>query len=162
MHKVVVERELQVPVAKAWEILNDFGAVYKYHPLVERSPIDNGIASGLGAERICHFDNGDQIKERITGYEAGEEYTVEIIDPGDFPLKTAEARLSLRSVDADRSRVRFEMSFQPKYGPVGWVMGATIMQTQFRRILADVLAGLERHAKTGELVDRRQDLAMAA
>ena len=162
MHKVVVEREIRVPVAKAWQILDDFGGVHKYHPTVDKSPIDNGVSRGLGAERVCHFGNGDQIKERITGYEAGEEYTVEIVDPGSFPLKTAEVRLSLRSVDEDRSRVRFEMSFQPKYGLLGWFMGATVMQTQLRKTIADILAGLERYARTGELVDRYDDLAMAA
>jgi len=162
MHKVVVEREMKIPVHRAWEILDDFGGVFRYHPNVEQSPIDNGIASGLGAERVCHFDNGDQIKERVTDYEAGHEYTVDIIDPGNFPLKAARARLSLRSVDEDRSRVTFEMSFEPKYGPLGWLMGATVMQTQFRKVLASVLAGLESHALTGEIVGLHPVLAAAA
>ena len=161
MHKVVVEREMEVPIDKAWKILDDFGGVHRYHPIVERSPIDNGITSGLGAERICHFDNGDHIKERVTEYASGQEYTVEIIDPGKFPLKTAKARLALSSVDEDRSRVTFEMNFQPKYGPLGWVMGATVMQTQFRKILSAVLAGLETHATTGEIVRRRAVQAAA-
>jgi len=162
MHKVVVERELKVPVHRAWEILDDFGGVYRYHPIVERSPIDNGIGSGLGAERICHFDNGDQIKERVVEYEPGQEYTVDIIDPGNFPLKSAKGRLALNSIDEDRSRVTFEMSFEPKYGPLGWLMGATVMQTQFRKTLSSVLAGLETHALTGEVVNRQGPLAAAA
>lgn len=162
MHKVVVQRQIEVPLAQAWRILDDFGGVYRYHPIVEKSPIDNGIGSGLGAERICHFDNGDQIKERVVEYESGQEYTVDIIDPGKFPIKTARGRLSLDSIDEDRSRVTFEMSFEPKYGPLGWLMGATVMQTQFRKILGQVLEGLETHAKTGEVVGRRQLLAAAA
>lgn len=155
MHKVIVERELKVPAAKVWEILDDFGAVHRYHPLVESSPIQNGIASGPGAERVCHFDNGDSIKERVTGYEEGSEYTVEIIDPGKFPLKSAVARLTLDPLANNRSRVGFEMSFQPRYGPVGWLMGATVMQSQFRKVLGDVLAGLETHALTGDVVTRK-------
>ena len=162
MHKVVVQRDIEVPLHKAWEILDDFGGVYRYHPNVESSPIDNGVPSGLGAERVCHFDNGDQIKERVTGYEEGQGYTVEIIDPGKFPLRSAEAHLTLKSVDEDRSRFRFEMSFEPKYGPIGWVMGATVMQTQFRRILGQVLEGFEAHATTGEIVGGRSPLAAAA
>lgn len=162
MHKVVVEREIDVPVAKAWKILDDFGGVYRYHPIVERSPIDNGVGSGLGAERICHFDNGDQIKERVVEYEPGQEYTVDMIEPGKFPLKSARGRLALSSVDEDRSRVIFEMAFQPKYGPLGWIMGATVMQTQFRKILSSVLAGLEKHANTGEVVSRSPAVQAAA
>lgn len=162
MHKVIVGRELEIPASKAWEILDDFGAVHRYHPTIESSPIQNGIKSGLGAERVCHFDNGDSIKERVTGYEEGSEYTVEIIDPGNFPLKSAVARLTLDPLADDRSRVGLEMSFQPKYGPLGWLMGATVMQAQFRKILGDVLAGLERHALTGEIVNRRPPVAAAA
>lgn len=154
MHKVIVEREIEVPKDKAWSILDDFGAVYRYHPIVEASPIENGIPSGLGAERVCHFDNGDRIKERITEYEAGKTFTVEIVDAGKFPLKRAVARISLAPVEEARSRVRFEMSFDPKYGPVGWLMGATVMQTQFKRTLMKVLEGLETHALTGRVVSR--------
>ena len=162
MHKVVVEREMNVTPERAWELLDDFGSVYRYHPIVEKSPIDNGVASGLGAERVCHFDNGDQIKERITDYSAGKEFTVEIVDPGKFPLKTAEARLALSPIERDRSRVSFEMAFEPKYGPIGWVMGATVMQSQFRKILSSVLEGFETHATTGEIVSRRNSVPTAA
>ena len=162
MHKIVVQRQMKVPLHEAWEILDDFGGVFRYHPNVESSPIDNGIASGLGAERVCHFDNGDQIKERVTAYEEGQGYTVEIIDPGKFPLNTAEARLTLDSVDEDRSRFTFVMNFEPKYGPLGWIMGATVMQTQFRKVLGQVLEGFESFATTGETVSRRTELAAAA
>ncbi len=162
MHEVQVARTIDVPAEEAWKIIDDFGSVHQYHPLVERSPIKNGVASGLGAERVCHFDNGDAITERITAYEAGREYTVEITDPGKFPLKTAVANIALTSLDNNRSRVRFEMSLQPRYGPIGWLMGATVMQSQFRKILSQVLAGLETHAQTGEIVSRRNALAIPA
>ena len=162
MHRVIVEREIEVPKGEAWSILDDFGAVYRYHPIVEASPIENGIPSGLGAERVCHFDNGDRIKEKITEYEAGEAYTVEIVDTGNFPLKRAVARISLTPVEDSRSRVRFEMSFEPKYGPVGWLMGATVMQTQFKKTLSRVLEGQETHALTGRVVSRSASLADAA
>ena len=104
MHKVVVERGIGVPVAETWRILDDFGGVHKFHPFVDRSPIDNGVARGLGAERVCHFTNGDQIKERITAYEAGREYTVEIVDPGSFPLRSAAARLLSEDSSGLRTR----------------------------------------------------------
>ena len=58
--------------------------------------------------------------------------------------------------------MRFEMSFQPKFGPLGWLMEATVMQSQFRRVLSQVLTGLEEHAQTGEIVSRRNTLAVVA
>ncbi len=161
MHEVQVARTIDVPANEAWKIIDDFGGIHQYHPLVERSPIKNGVASGLGAERVCHFDNGDAITERITGYEAGREYTVEITDLGKFPLKAAVGTFGVRPAGKDRSTVRFDFRFQPKFGPIGWLMGKTMMRSQFRKILGDVLAGLETHAKTGTVVNRKTKLHAA-
>ncbi len=155
MHEVQVARTIDVPAEEAWKIIDDFGGIHQYHPLVERSPIKNGVASGLGAERVCHFDNGDAITERITGYEAGREYTVEITDMGKFPLKAAVGTFGVRPAGKGRSTVQFDFRFQPKFGPIGWLMGKTMMRSQFRKILGDVLAGLETHAKTGTIVSRK-------
>ena len=70
MHNVSVTRVIDVPVEEAWRTLDDFGAVYRYHPVVVESPIQNGISSGLGAERVCLFDDGGTIREAITAYES--------------------------------------------------------------------------------------------
>ncbi len=161
MHEVQVARTIDVPADEAWKIIDDFGGIHQYHPLVERSPIKNGVASGLGAERVCHFDNGDAITERITGYDAGREYTVEITDMGKFPLKAAVGTFGVRPAGKGRSTVRFDFRFQPKFGPIGWLMGKTVMRYQFRKILGDVLAGLETHAKTGTVVNRKTKLHAA-
>ncbi len=159
MHRVQVTRTIPVSADRAWEVLDDFGGVYRYHPVVERSPIKNGIVSGLGAERVCHFDNGDQITELVTSHDAGHEYTVEITDLGKFPLKKAVARLGVESAGNHRSVVSFDMSFQAKFGLLGWVMGKTVMKYQFRKIITSVLAGLETHLRTGEVVSRREGVA---
>ncbi len=117
------------------------------------------MSSGLGAQRVCHFQDGNQIMEDITAYTPGREYEVEIIDPGNFPLKRAVARLAVEPLADERSRVSFHMAFRPRFGPVGWVMGKTVMTTQFTKILGRVLAGLEEHAKTGEVVGGKKAAA---
>ena len=55
----------------------------------------------------------------------------------------------------------FHLAFRPKFGPVGWVMGKTVMAGQFRKILGRVLAGLEEHAETGEVVGGKPKTAAA-
>ncbi len=162
MHHVHVDRVIDRPADAVWAILDDFGSVSRYHPLVETSPITNGIGSGLGAERVCHFDNGDSIREKITAYEPDRGYEVEIVDPGKFPLKRAVARLSVEPLDETRSRVGFDMSFKPKFGPLGWLMGKAVMVGQFSKILGRVLEGLETHLQTGEVVSRKPRPTAAA
>jgi len=155
MHHVHVDRVIDQPADAVWAKLDDFGGVYRYHPLVVTSPLANGIGSGLGAQRVCHFDDGNSIREEITAYEPGRELEIEIVDPGKFPLKRAVARLSVEPLGENRSRVDFEMNFQPKFGPLGWFLGKTVMVGQFRKILGSVLEGLETHLQTGEIVSRK-------
>jgi hypothetical protein len=47
------------------------------------------------------------------------------------------------------------MSFAPKFGPVGWLMGKTVMKAQFRKTLGSVIHGLETHMRTGAVVSRK-------
>ena len=155
MHHVQVDRVIDRPADAVWAILDDFGGVYRFHPLVEKSPITNGISSGLGAQRVCHFDDGNTIREKIVAYEPGRELEVEIVDPGKFPLRRAVGRFSVEPLDNTRSRVSMEMAFQPKFEPLGWVMGKTLMVPQFRKILGRILEGLETHLRTGEVVSRK-------
>ncbi len=162
MHHVHVDRVIDQPADAVWAILDDFGSVFRYHPLVKKSGIINGIGSGLGAGRVCHFDDGNSIREEITAYEPGRAYEVEIVDPGKFPLKRAVARLSVEPLGDARSRVGFDMAFQPKFGPFGWLMGKTVMAGQFGKILGSVLEGLETHLQTGEIVSRKPRPTAAA
>ena len=62
-----------------------------------------------------------------------------------FPLKEAIAKLSVEPRGAARSAVTFDFEFAPKYGPLGWVMGNTIMAAQFRGVLESVIDGLESY-----------------
>ncbi len=162
MHHVQVNREIDRPAEAVWAILDDFGGVFRYHPLVKKSGITNGIGSGLGAGRVCHFDDGSSIREEITAYEPGREYEFEIVDPGEFPLKRAVARLSVEPLGDARSRVDFDMRFRPKFGPLGWLMGKAVMVGQFRKILGSILEGLETHLQTGEIVSRKPRPTAAA
>ena len=161
MHHVHVDRVIDQPADAVWSILDDFGSVFRFHPLVEKSPISNGISSGLGAGRVCHFDDGSSIREEITAYEPGRGYEVEIVDLGQFPLKRAVARLSVEPLSDARSRVGFDIAFRPKFGPLGWIMGKTLMVPQFRKTLKRVLEGLETHLRTGEVVSRKPRPAAA-
>ena len=45
-----IEADLRVPGRDVWHVLNDFGGHYRFNPLIELSPITNGIESGLGTD----------------------------------------------------------------------------------------------------------------
>lgn len=143
MHRASVSKNMQVTPEQAWDALNDFGGIHKYHPLVNTSPIINGKSSGLGAERVCNFHDGNAIKERIVDYTENQGYSVDIIDPGKFPLKSAVAHITITPASDHTTDINFAMEFQPKFGPIGWAMGKLIMEKQFEKILGNVVDNME-------------------
>ena len=162
MHQVTVTHKFNAPAPKVWSVLDRFSEVYMYHPFVKHSESLNQQDSGLGAERTCHFEDGNKIKERIIAYEKGKSYHVEIYEPGNFPLHKAIALLEVKPEGHDKSTVIFNMSFQPKYGPAGWLMAKMIMKKQFASILKQVLQGLETHLQTGGIVGKNGAVLKAA
>ena len=162
MHNVSVTRRINKSGKDVWQILDKFGDVYTYHPHVKHSQSINELPTGPGAERTCHFEDGNQIKERIITYDSGNLYEVEIYDSGSFPLTKAIGRLHVIEINDNTSNVVFSMSFKPKFGPLGWVMAQLIMKNQFKKILADVLRGLDRNLQTGDVTTRKNLKSKAA
>ena len=162
MHHVSVNHKINAPAAKVWEVLDKFSEIYKYHPFVKHSENLNQQDSGLGAERSCHFEDGNIIKERIIAYEKDKSYHVEIYDPGNFPLHKAIALLDVKPEGKNISIVTFNMSFQPKYGPAGWLMAKMMTKKQFASILKKVLQGLDTHLQTGGIIGKNEMVRKAA
>jgi len=162
MHQVTVHHKINASTPKVWDALDKFSAVYMYHPFVKHSESLNQKDSGLGAERSCHFEDGNIIKERIIAYEKDKSYHVEIYDPGKFPLHKAIALLEVKPEGNNSSIVTFNMSFQAKYGPAGWLMAKMMMKKQFASILKKVLQGLDTHLQTGGIVGKNGAVLKAA
>jgi carbon monoxide dehydrogenase subunit G len=147
MHSVQRSRIVPAPTADVWPLLDDFGGVSRYHPNVDSSRVVNGVESGLGACRECVFEDGGRIEETIIGYEPGESYTVAFTDMGPYPLVSNVVRIDVESMDEGHSRVTFTAQFEPKYGPLGWLMGRVVMEPRFAKQLDTALEGLAAHVR---------------
>lgn len=161
MHHVVVKKEIQASKDRVWNEIKSFGNIYKIHPMIETSPITNGIESGDGAERTCVMYNGGEIKERVFDYVEGEKYSVEILDPGPFPLETSLVVISVSESSKGKTVLSFDLKFKPKYGAIGTIMAKMVMKNQFANILEDVINGLETHINTGQLIGKKGALIAA-
>jgi len=130
----------------AWRSIDDFGNIADFHPHLISSHIVGEQTSGEGTQRVCRFETGGEIRERVTRYLPGRGYSVTIEDTGSFPISTGIARLYLAPTDDGRTRVDFSLQFLPKFGPIGSVLGRFVMKPRFERVLRDVIRGLEQHA----------------
>ena len=154
MFKVEVQHKINAPAENVWKTIDDFGNVFNFHPMVKHSESINDLPTGVGAERTCHFEDGNQIEERIIDYKINKEYQVDIYDMGKFPLNKAIATLGINHDDDQETTVYFVMDFQPKFGPLGWLMAQMVMKKQFASILYKVLQGLDTHIQTGKIVGK--------
>lgn len=161
MHELSISKVINAPKSRVWEELKDFGSIYKVHPMIETSPVTNGIPSGNGSERTCVMYNGGEIKEKVFDYHEGEKYSVEVIDPGPFPIETSLVTISVTEISANQTQVSFDMKFLPKYGAIGNAMAKLVMKKQFSSILMGVIDGLQTHIQTGQLVGKKGKLVAA-
>ena len=152
MHTVSATRTIDTPVAAVWNAIDDFGNVYRFHPKVERSKSINDVAAGEGAKRQCDVYDGGVICEEVVESVPEQRQVINVFDLGSFPLKEMVGRLDLEPIDENSTEVTMTMSFVPKYGPVGWLMATLMMKSQLRTQCEDILAGLDTHLQTGEIV----------
>lgn len=146
-------RVLDAPHDKVWNLISDLRRVKYYHPKVRNVHMLSPNKQGLGATRVCHFHDGTQIREEVT--EADDEHIHMILSDYSVPFKKFSADLhAVPLQDGSKTQVSMTMHYQVKYGPLGYLMGITVMPLAVRSLLNNVLAGMEYHLETGKTVDQ--------
>lgn len=147
MTNIRVELPIDRPAAAVWPLLADFGAIDVFNPHVADSRIINGTAAtGIGSERQCDLSDGKNwIRERVVDWREGHSYTVDIYE-GTMPIERIVTHLGVEP-DAQRSRGFMDMTYVPKYGPLGRVLDALMLRATLRKTMTGVLRGLREKAE---------------
>ena len=98
---------------------------------------------GVGSQRRCVFADGSSVVEEVTEWEPNRQYRVRLVEMGKMPVQEAHATLSVEPLDGEHSRLKMAMDYRMKYGPLGWVMGQTMMKSMMGGIFEGVLKGLK-------------------
>lgn len=142
---------INAPIQKVWQVIDDFGGVYKYHPIVEKSPMLSEIATGLGAKRRCEFYDNTSVVEEITDYKPGEYLKVKVSEFS-MPLKSMTGTMRFKSINNATTAVTIELDFVVKGGILGWLMGVLMMRPMMKGMILKVLKSLEYHVISGKQV----------
>ncbi len=129
--------------ATVWAALSDYMAIDAIAPEVVKVDALSTNTSGLGAKRRCHFPNGTSLVEEAITWTEGPGYRADMQEMGKIPFKTAQAEIRLTPTSDGKTHVHWSIDFQPKFGPLGWLLGATLMKPQLRTVLTGNLKGLE-------------------
>ncbi len=157
-----ITREIKIDASqeKVWEILADFGGIYKFNPGVSSSHSTSSANSGVGATRHCDLLPAGSVEERIFEWKEGQAYKVEIYSgKGTPPFKSAVGQLEAKP-DGNGTLVRMRFEYSLKFGPIGALMDRLMVRSQFSKAIPGILAGLKHYAETGEEVGRKVQLPL--
>lgn len=155
MTTLTFETTISASPQRVWEVLADLGGVAAYHPFATKAYYTTDQRAGDGAARICEFGDDFAVREVASGWVDGETYTmsIEFIRGQAPPITDINARLSVVPA-GEGSRATIEMSYTPKFGPVGALMDAAMIRGQYSKMLTGMMVGLKHHVETGEHMDR--------
>lgn len=158
-YEITVDR----PPSEVWDLISDFGGVYRYNPNVSHSRLTNGSANeGVGATRHCDLSfSGASVEERILEWHEGEGYALEIFDGEKLPpfRSGVRAAVTVRPAGSERSVVTGDMDYELKFGLLGRLMDRTVVAPRFGPAFGRLLAGIKHHAETGEEITEKTDIS---
>ncbi|MCP4806155.1 MAG: SRPBCC family protein [Proteobacteria bacterium] len=154
MSNIVVTRTYAQSPAVVFATLNDFAGIHRFHPLVEMSPLVEGMpATGAGSERVCHMYDGNTLHERLVEVEQDKSLVVDIVDTS-MPMAKGAGRFDLAPTDDGGTELTMTMDFELKMGILGKALDALIVGRKFRGNLELLLAALDEHLATNESIPK--------
>jgi uncharacterized membrane protein len=142
---------IDAPAGRVWTVLADFGGVAVWAPDVLHSRLTSGSTARVGCERTCRVRGLGEVSEKVTAWEEGRGFDIEVSGPA--MLKSAVASLQLTDAGT-QTIVRVRARFVPGLGPLGFLM-TPLFRILLGRRLSALLGGLKVYVETGEAVGRR-------
>jgi ribosome-associated toxin RatA of RatAB toxin-antitoxin module len=142
---------VNVSATKIWEVLGDYSSIEKFAPTIKSSPIVEGRSSGLGAKRLCTFNDGSSLIEEITDYQEGKSFKL-VVSEHSMPLISQNAEMKVAAVDENTCDIFMTVNFVVKGGPFGLIMGIVMMKPLMNSVTKNILTGLAYHSITGKII----------
>lgn len=138
-----------------WDVIADFGGVYRWNPTVNSSHLTSERGSGVGTTRHCDLAMaGATVEERILDWRDGSGFTVAIFDKKRMPFVTDLVGSFSVEERGGGAEAAFEFEYRTTSGPIGRLMDRFVIRTQNRKMARLILAGLKHHVETGEEVGK--------
>jgi len=155
MQTIAIEKQLSYTADSVWEKWDDISGIFKFHPLIKSSPITSKKQSGLGTQRVCYFEDGNELTEQVIKYNKEKRSMSLSIDADFMPIKNASADIMITSLGGALTKVDFQMNFVPKFGVLGLVLAKLVMKPKMKGMLNQLLDGLDTHLASNEVVGAR-------
>lgn len=141
---------------QVWELLTDLTTVNEWHPEVKSVDLLSSHKKGLGAARICHFYDGTSVKETVT--ELDDKRMVLELSDYMVPMKDFFAEIAAKPLDSNQTEVSFIFHYTVKYGPIGHLLGVTLIKAKMKSVIKTMLAAINERIETGKPVQKKKRL----
>lgn len=155
MPKFRTSIQIDAPADKVWDAIADFPNVHRFNPSVTESHGTSAEPAGVGATRHCALSvAGATIEERVTDWNEGESYTIEVYDKRRVPLLTNNVGHVAIESNGDGCIGVLELSYDVKGGPIGRLLHRLGIKKQSEKGARLFVAGLKHFVETGEEVTK--------
>ncbi|MCL6282948.1 SRPBCC family protein [Ruegeria sp. 2012CJ41-6] len=137
------ERSLTIDATPdaVWEVLSRFMQIDDFAPEITSVDALTDGEVGVGSKRRNHFANGTSLVEEVTEWKPRAGYTVQLSDMAAMLLHEASSEIRV-TPEGGKSKVTWTFDYRVKYGPLGWLMGQTMMKMMMSKIIDANLQGL--------------------
>jgi len=112
--QVTKTMDINAPAADVWNLVKDFSGLHTWHPGIAKDEIVEGKDNEVGAVRLLTAGNGNQLREKLLGYDAaGMNFKYGIIEGGGLPVTNYESIFKVEAVSDGTSKATWTGSFTP-------------------------------------------------
>ncbi len=143
MTEFTITRQIDAPVERVWEVLQDFGGIHKWSPGVKHSELTSAGAVVEGSTRHCDFAPFGGVNERIERHELHERLTVNLYETFKLPIANAVADFKIAEKGGG-TELNLHYSYTPNW--MGRLM-KRYTETQMRKGIGGLAKGLQRESE---------------
>ena len=141
------ERSLNMDASPqaVWEVLSRYMHIDAFAPAITSVEALTEGENGVGSRRRNHFESGGSLVEEVTDWVPGAGYTVALSEMEAMPLTAAQSQIRIAPAGGG-SEVTWTFDYRVKFGPLGWLMGQTLMKMMMGKVIDANLRGLAEAA----------------
>ena len=112
MPEFTVTRQINAPVEKVWEVLDDFGNIHRWNPGVKASGLTSEGPVAEGSTRHCDLAPLGSLNERIDRHEPNQRLAVDIYEASKLPISRSVADFNI-AAHGDGTELTLNYTYTP-------------------------------------------------
>ncbi len=133
-----------------WAVIGLYMKTEDYSPYIVSVDALTDGEDGMGSIRRNNFENGTSLVEEVIQWTPNRGYRVRASEFGSNPMRELTAELAIKPASNGKSKVVWSLDYGMKYGPLGWLMGQTMIKRFMRKVVDANLKALADKVRSNQ------------